>query len=142
MPMDTALQPLQAACYTALTGDATLMALLAGTGNGVFDAIPETNTAQRYVLVGEGIDTADHTFGRFGHDVLLTIHCYVEDTNAQRGNKTVLAIASRVIAVLDGAALSVSGHTLVTLEMESSQVLPRDGQWRHVVTEFRAFLED
>lgn len=140
--MDTALQSLQSAVYTALTGDATLTGLLDGANDGVFDAIPEGDTAQKYVLLGEGFDGADHTFGRRGHDVLLTIHCFVEDTNKQRGNKAVLDIANRVIAVLDGASLAVGGHTLVTLEMESSQTLPRDGLWRHVVAEFRALLED
>jgi hypothetical protein len=140
--MDTVLQSLQSAVYAALTGDATLDALLDGASDGVFDAIPEASTAQKYVLVGEGFDTSDGTLGRNGHDVQLTVHCYTEDSNKQRGNKTVLDIANRVIAVLDGAALTVSGHTLVTLEMDSAQTLPRDGLWRHVVIELRAFLED
>lgn len=142
MPHDSALQAIQAAVYAALNGDATLDALLDGTNDGVFDAIPEENTAQKYVLLGEAIESPDHTFGKFGHDVALTIHSYAEDANKQSGNKVAHDINDRVVEVLDGAALTIAGHALVTIEQSNTVVFPRDGVWRHVATDFRVLLED
>lgn len=142
MPHDSVLQLLQAAVYALLTGDATLTGLLNGPNDGVFDAIPEENTAQKYVLLGEKIETPDHTFGKFGHDVVVTIHSYVEDTDNQRGDKAVLEINDRVVEVLDGASLTIAGHSLVTIEQVNTVTLPRDGFWRHVATDFRALAED
>lgn len=142
MPHDSMLQPIQAAVYGALNGDSTLDGLLDGTSDGVFDAIPEENTAQKYVLVGEAIENPDHTFGKFGHDVVVTVHTYVEDNNRQSGNKAAQDINSRVVTVLDGASLTITGHTLVTIEQINTVVLPRDGAWRHIATDFRVFAED
>jgi hypothetical protein len=140
--MKSAAQPTQVAFYSTLTGDAALDALLDGPNDGVFDAIAEESPARKYVLIGEAFETQDSTLGRNGVQVVATVHAYVEDADDQHGNKVVQQIANRVIEVLDGAALAVTGFALVTCEYENSQTLPRDGAWRHVALEFRLLLEE
>jgi hypothetical protein len=136
--MDSALGAIQTGVYTVLAADATLLALV----DGVYDAVPDSTAAKRYVHIGEAFESPTPTFGGNGHDVMLTVHSYTEDNNEQRGNARAQAINSRVIALLHGVAITVAGHTLVTCEFDNTQQLPRDGAWRHLATEFRVLVED
>lgn len=133
---DSAMLPVQTAIYAALAADATLAALI----DGVFDAIPEETKPGRYVVLGESTEIADDTFGAQGRDELLTIHTYVADTPSAEGWAQAKAINSRVVALLDGANLTVTGTTFVLCQFETSQTL-REGDWRHIATDFRILTE-
>ena len=133
---DSAMLPVQTALYGVLAADATL----AGLVDGVFDAIPEENKPGRYVVLGESTELADNTFGAQGRDELLPIHVYTAATPRAEGWAQAKAIASRVVALLDGASLAVSGETFVLCQFETSQTL-REGDWRHIATDFRILTE-
>src|SRR6185437_890146 len=59
--LTTALATVQAGLYSRLTGDATLMSMLAG--QGVFDEVPE-NQPFNYITIANNFELRNDTFGR------------------------------------------------------------------------------
>ena len=135
---DSAMADVQTAIYTLLAGDATLSNLIAP--GAVVDSMPEEAPDTVYVVLGESNETPDNTFGAFGRSELFPVHAFAEDTGDRSGWKTVKDINSRVVALLDGAALSVSGRSTVLCHLEASQSI-HDPPWRHIATDFRIQTE-
>lgn len=130
----------QSAVFAILNGDATLATLLGGAGR-VVDAMPESSPKGKYVVLGTSSELPDDTFTNYGRDELFTIDCFAEDTQqGARGWKTVKTMASRVVALLDGIALTVTGRTTVLCHYDGSQSI-HDPPWRHVATDFRIVTE-
>jgi hypothetical protein len=130
----------QAAIFGLLNGDSTLKNTLGVT---VADSIPnKAPRPSRWVTIGEGFEMPDRTFGRNGHEEIVTIHVYTEDTQAASGYSAPKTIAARVIAVLDGVALTVASHATVLCHLESMVTLPPDGESRHIAIDFRVMTED
>jgi hypothetical protein len=139
----SALSPVQAAIYAKLAADSTLQTLLGGAGR-IVDTIREGQSPGRYVYLGEAMESPDDTLTDtgYGSEVMLTIYAYADDAQGQAGNKTVQQIASRVIAVLHDATLTVSGKAFVSCEWDGSQQVPADGQFRRIALDFRVLVED
>jgi Protein of unknown function (DUF3168) len=100
---------LQTAVKAALTADAGVIAL-AGNPPRVFDAVPVA-AARPYLAIAdwqtEESDTDDARIDRHSFSVRIS--------SDQPGLKEAKAIAAQVEAALHGAALSLSGYTLVDL---------------------------
>lgn len=127
---------LQQAVLTALTGDAALQALI-GNPARVYDAVPPDPTYP-YVVIGEGNAADWDTKDSDGMDQVMTIHAW----SRYRGLKEAKQIMGAVLDALDQQALAVTGHTLVQLRFEFSDVLmDPDGLTRHGVQRFRALTE-
>jgi hypothetical protein len=124
--------PLTAAVYTALTGDATLTALV---GTRVFNHVPQ-ETAFPYVVIGETTLVPFDSKTTEGAEVVLTIHSW----SRYRGSKEILDIQKAVVDVLDKASLTVTGHSLVQLRVAFADNFedPGDDKTRHGVQRFRA----
>jgi hypothetical protein len=130
----------QAAIFGLLNGDTTLKTTLGVT---VADAIPnKAPRPTRWVTLGESFEMPNRRFGANGHEEIVTIHVYTEDTQAASGFSVPKTIAARVIALLDGVALSVTNHATVLCHLESMVTLPADGESRHIVIDFRVLTED
>ena len=128
--------PLQQAVYGALTGDASVQALL-GTPARVFDHVPQ-DSAFPYVVVGEATSGPFDTKTEDGLDQTLTIHTW----SRYRGLKETKEIMAAVTGALDDQALAVSGHDLVLLRFAfGTTVLDPDGLTRHGVHRFRAVTQ-
>lgn len=127
---ESAALELQRALYEALTGDAALMAAIAG----VWDHVPET--AQRpYVVIGESFLRDWSMKGLAGHEHRLTLHAYSQAAG-QSQTHVLLAHIGRILAA---ASLHMPTHHLVGLWPLSSRVLkPGDGLSHHGIAEFRA----
>lgn len=141
--LDT-VQPVKVALYGVLTGDSTLIGMLAphprpGAGKigGVYDGAPEGATYP-YVDLGEAIETARNRHGGYGADVVVTLHVWSE----QRGYKEGLDIVARLRRLLDHRPLTVEGHQVVSVRHEQTLTL-RDPnpELRHLPVRFRITTE-
>lgn len=127
----SALRSIQAAIYARLSGDATLTALAAVTGD-----IGATRTYP-FVLVGDGIEKPWHGFSTNGYSDLVRTHIY---SNYQ-GDSQALTILARITALLDYTSLTVTGFGSVLCEYEQARVLRETDadriEIRHIPAEFR-----
>lgn len=124
---------LQKALYAKLTADATLMALI----TGVYDAVP-TNTAFPYIVLGEAAVRDWSSTTTTGGAYSLTFRIFSRDG----GKKQVLAIMERVHGLLHMGALSVTGHTSVSMRYESSETrLEDDGITTQGIMRVRVLLQ-
>ena len=125
---------LQSAVYTALSTDATLMALVDGA---VFDALPPGQVPQLYVTLGaERVrDRSDYDTDAAMHEFAVTV---MSDEPGYLGAKEA---AARISEVLDGADLSLSRGRLIRLDFYKATARQRANR-REVEIWFRAFVED
>ena len=120
---------------TALTGDATLMALVT---DRVYDHIPE-NTAFPYVEIGDAFESQTDTFGTGVWDVLLTIHIW----SRAKGFFEAWNIADRISVVLDRAALTLASLTHISTQRETASTFrDQDGVSRQIVQQFRVRVQE
>ena len=121
---------LQQAIYTALTGDATLMAMV----QGVHDHVPQ-GAAFPYVTVGEGSARPWRAVGLDGLEVMLILHVW----SRERGRKQAKQIMAEMHRILDDADLTIAGHVLVGLSFEFSQtMLDSEGVIYHGIARYHA----
>ena len=123
---------LQAAIHARLTGDATLTGMI-GAGS-VFDR-RMAGKPMPYLVLSE-ITTSDFAPGTEEHVIRI------EAWSEAAGRKQVQEIAARVHALLDGAALTLAGFSLVNLGHQSTRAR-REPKTRAQVAEmlFRAVTE-
>lgn len=141
----SSLGAVQTAVYSALTGDATFMALCPV----VYDAVPATPTYP-HTVIGDAVEISDRFMGQNGHDVLITLSIFTRDgstTKVGTGSKGFaagLAIAARATdRMVEQNVLSVTGHTLVLIEVESIESFREsDGITRRVDAHYTLLLED
>ena len=120
--------------YTALTGDATLMALV----EGVYDDVPQ-DTPYPYIVVGEETTINAGTMTVDGLEHTLTLHVW----SRYRGLKETKQIMERIYTLLHNSNLTVTGASLVNLRQEfSSTFVDAEGLTRHGVIRFRAMVFD
>ena len=126
---------LQQAIFAALAGDATLTGLLGGAR--IYDEAPQ-DAAFPYVTLGTSRALDWSTGTESGAEHVVTIHVWSEGG----GKKEALAIMEAVRAVLDDAALTLTGHSLVNLRHVFSEARRDvDGELVHGVLRFRAVTE-
>lgn len=125
----SAAQPVQVAMFAVLSADP----VLSGMGVGVYDDVPE-GAPFPYVVIGECMETPGGSHGRFGMEVVPTIHVW----SAYRGNAEVAAIADRVVALFHQRPLEIAGHDHISTRFEYRQTLRDPVQrLRHVPVRFR-----
>ena len=130
MPSPDSSWELQEAIFTALTGDAPLMAMI----TGVHDHVPQ-DTAFPYVTIGGGTAISWGAAGVDGVEATLVVELW----SRERGHKDAKQILSEVHRVLDDADLPVSGHNLVRLDFEFTEfLLDADGITYHGIARYRA----
>lgn len=130
--MASSANALQAAIFSRLTGDATLIGMIGA--DAVFDR-RLTGRAMPYVLLSE-IATSD--FGPDAEEHLVTIEAWSDAD----GRKQAQDIAARVKVLLDGAALGLTGFSLVNLLHNSTRARREPKTRAHVArTEFRAVTD-
>ncbi len=125
---------LQQAVHDALSGDATLMGMV----GGVYDHVPQGGGFP-YVTVGDGLARAWGAVDVAGVEATLVLHVW----SRERGRREVKQIMAEIRRVLDDAALSLSGHALISLRFEQSRtLLEPDGLTYHGITRFRAVTHE
>lgn len=130
----TALDEVQTAIATILKADGTFMGLI----SGLYDHVPQ-NKAFPYVVLGTATEIPFDVFGKDGKEQTFTIHIW----SRYEGFKEAYTILDRLNVVLDQAALTVTGHTLVYCHYENTDALrDPDGITRHLVIRYRIIAQD
>lgn len=136
--LTTALATVQTGLYSRLTGDATLMTMLAG--QGVFDEVPE-NQAFDYITIANNFELRNDTFARRGRDVTITLDIWSQG----HGFAAALAILDRCVFLLDRKPLTLASGSMSYINYNGApQMLrdPDDQLTRHVVARFDACVEE
>ena len=132
MATGSALAAIQAAIYSRLHGDATLLALAPVLGD------VNEDQAFLYILISNATEVPWNTMGAagFGWNATITVHILSQ----YAGDLEALNILNRVATLLNHYALSVTGYTTVLCEPEDSKMLleyPNKVEQRHVVARYR-----
>lgn len=126
----------QTAIYSALTGDAPLMAM----ANAVYSKTPQADdgggTAAFPYIVMRFFYNEDDTKTENGHNVLLRLHTW----SRSGSDKETKQIQGLIYAALHKNEPSMTGHAIVSLTRESSDVEPDDGN-THGVCDYRALIK-
>ena len=126
---------LQRAVYGALTGDATLVALLGGSH--IYDDVPQT-AAFPFVTIGRS-ELRDWSTGTDpGTEHQLTVHVWSRVSGRREAHEILGALAD----ILHEASLSLTDHVLVNLRQDFSEVRrDPDGKTYHGIMRLRAVTE-
>jgi len=126
---------LQQAMFAKLTNDSALLALLGGLH--VWDDVP-VRAAFPYVTFAAGAERDWSTGADTGSEHTVTLHVW----SRSGGRKETLAIIEALRACLHEAALELSGHQLINLRHESSDVRrDGDGETYQGIVRLRAVTE-
>ncbi|MGK5529363.1 DUF3168 domain-containing protein [Streptomyces sp. URMC 129] len=132
----TPLLAVQSALYARLSGDQVLADLAPG---GVLDYVPE-DRPYPFVHLGEATEAPDNSHSTWGRQTTHTLHVW----SRYRGFAQALAIAGRVVELLDHQPLTISGWHHLSTRYEFSQTLTDpdpSGMIRHVPVRFRITTE-
>jgi len=126
---------LQQSIFAALTADTALTALL-GPGR-VFDDVPQ-GAALPYVTLGQVTLRDASTATEEGAEHSITVHVWSD----ARGKKETHAILAAIRGAVHDRPLALTGHRLVNLRHELSEVRRAlDGATIHGTARFRALTE-
>lgn len=133
--MASASWALQQAVFATLTSDAPLTALLGGAR--VYDDVP-VRAEFPYVTFAQGAERDWSTGGEAGSEHALTLHVW----SRASGRKETVAIIAALCTVLHDQPLTLSGHRLINLRHEASEVRrDADGETYHGIVRLRAVTE-
>ncbi len=133
--MPTASFALQKAIHAALTTNAALLALLGGPR--VYDDVPR-GAPFPYVTFAQSTERDWSTGSEEGGEHIVTLHVW----SRAAGSKEAQEIIGAVRAALHDQALALTGHRLVNLRREFSEVRrDADGETTHGLVRLRAVTE-
>jgi len=129
----------QTSIYSALTANATLLAMV----EGVYDSVPQTETFP-YITIGEDAHTNWSTSNNLGHEVLATVNVWSRANlrSKERGRKETKTIQGEIFNTLNRASLTYAGYHIINIEEESSDsFVDADNLTRHGVQTFRVLID-
>jgi hypothetical protein len=125
----------QKAVYAALIANTTLTGLLGGPR--VYDDVAQ-GTAYPHVTLGQTSSSDYGTGGEDGEEHILTLHVWSQ----AGGRSEAQGIMGAMRDVLHRASLTLTGHTLVNLTQQFSDIRrDGDGVTLHGILRFRAVTE-
>ncbi len=133
--MASASWALQQAIYASLTSDSALLALLGG--ERIYDDVPARKVFP-YVTFAAASERDWSAGSEAGAEHSIVLHVWSRGA----GRKQAAAIMEALRVRLHDAALMLSGHRLVNLRHESSEVRrDADGETFHGIVRLRAVTE-
>ena len=134
--MSSASWALQQAVFATLCMSDNIKEIV-GDPPRVFDAVPR-DAVFPYIVVGEDGESNWDTATDAGSEHTLAIHVW----SRAGGRKEIKLAAEAVRQCLDGAQLSLDGHTLVDLRyLRSEFARESDGETFRAIVRFRAVTE-
>lgn len=135
MALPDATLPLQAAIITALKGAAAVTALVPSAS--IYDT-PPASAAKPYIAMGPIQVLRERADEYDGADHYIQIDAWAPGPNS----KEIKQIGAAIVATIDDAALSLSGHRLIGIDIEQLNYLSDpDGITKHAALTFRARTE-
>lgn len=133
--MASASWALQTALFAKLTSDVAVTALLGG--ERMYDDVP-VRAEFPYITFGQSSDRDWSTATEAGTEHTVTLHIW----SRAHGRKQVDDVIEAARAALHDSALTLSGHRLVNLRHEFSDVRREgDGETFHGISRYRAVTE-
>ena len=133
--MPSASWSLQQAVFATLAADAPLSALLGE--DRILDDVPQ-GTLPPYVTFGPITARDWSTSTETGTEHVLTLHVW----SSGHGKKEAHAMIAAIVAALHDQPLTLTGHRLINLRHELSEVRRYgDGHTVHATVRFRAVTE-
>lgn len=127
---------LQQAIFATLSNDSGVQALLGATPR-IYDAVPRDSMFP-YAVIGDASESDWSTATETGSEHVITIHVW----SRAPGHKEAKDIAEAIRAALDGAALTITGQTLIGIRyLDTDYARASDGQTYRASLRFRAVLE-
>jgi len=127
---------LQQAIFAALSADTGVKSVL-GNPARLFDAVPR-DTVFPYAVIGDGQETDFSTATDAASEHVVRVDVW----SRAGGHKECKLAADAVRHVLDGAALTLSGHTLVDIRfLDADHARETDGETYRASLRFRAVTE-
>ena len=124
----------QDAIHDTLKADAGVIALVS---TRVYDHVPQ-NEVFPYIALGEATGDQFDDKAKGGMSQVITIHTW----SRYRGSKETKQIMGAVVAALDRANLSVTGHDLAWIRFTFSDLfIDPDGFTRHGVQNFEVVTQ-
>jgi hypothetical protein len=132
----------QAALYTKLTGDTTMMNMLASPG--VIDMANVANTQTfPYLTLGDVHEQQGDTFTSRIYELAYTIHIWTRSSNTQHSFRPAQGILARLITLLHRQALAVQDQRHIgTWYLDTVELLDPDGLTQHLAVQFRIEVEE
>jgi Protein of unknown function (DUF3168) len=125
--------PLQTAIYAKLTGDATLMGMIAG----VYDRPPQ-GAAFPYITIGDSASKDASNKAVIGTEHKMALHVW----SRQGGRAETATIMDRLYQLLNQGTLSINGQTLVAMYFTAGAIaLETDGETYHGTLALRIVLQ-
>jgi hypothetical protein len=123
----------QTVVYDQLTASVALMASV----EGVYDAVPETETFP-YITIGDDAHVEWDTSPELGSNVSITIHTW----SRGRGRRETKEIQGYIYDALNRVELTATGYSFAGIDFEQSDsFLDADGLTRHGISTFRILIE-
>lgn len=128
----------QKGLYSALTGDAALMAV----AQEVYDVAPQAADGGAagvfpYITIGMAVTTEDDTGSTLGHSVLARIHTWSRSGSTAECKQ----IQGLIYDALHNQALTVTGFTVYSVLRETSDMIRDADGLFHGVCEYRVLIE-
>lgn len=134
--MPSASQALQATIYEALSTDAAVLAALGGAAR-IYDHVPR-KVEYPYVTFAQTAVRDWSTGSEQGDEHMITLHVW----SLAAGRTEVHEIIAALRAVLHDRDLQVSGHRLINLRYDFSEIRREpDGERFHGIVRLRAVTE-
>ena len=129
--MKSALEPLQEAVYSKISGDATIMALITGVYDHV-EQVEESNYP--YVTIDDPTSTPWRTHSRAGEELTITLHAWSQ----YNGKKEINDIITNLNRLFGDTDLTVSGYDVAKSWYDYAQVFRElDGLTFHGLVRYR-----
>ena len=134
--MSEASWALQEAVYAELCASADIQSVL-GDPPRIYDAVPRAALFP-YAVIGDGQENDFSTATESGSEHILSIQVW----SRGQGHREAKQIAKTIRATLDGAALALSGQSLIDIRFQSADYARQaDGETWAARLKFRAVTE-
>jgi hypothetical protein len=132
----------QAALYAKLTGDTTMMNMLATPG--VLDMANVAETQQfDYITLGDVHEQQSDSFTSRIYVLAYTLHIWTRSSNTQHSFRPAQMILARLITLLHRKALTISDQRHIgTWYLDTVEMLDPDGLTQHLAAQFRIEVEE
>ncbi len=145
MSTQTSLSEVQTAIYNKLTGDTTLMNMLATPMIGTyavfgFGNVPE-NQSFPYITLGDAMEKPLNAFGTRGYVTMVKVHIWDSQFGGFQKAQQILA---RLNTLLDQQPMTLATQKLVYFLYQSAIPMNDPGDYKilHISVEYESFTQE
>ncbi len=148
MSTQTSLSEVQTAIYSKLTGDTTLMAMLATPLIGAFAVFGFGNVPEDqpfpYLTLGDAQEKSDHAFGTRGYLTMEKIHIWDSQFGGFQKAQQILARMNFLLDQKDQTTMPLATQKLVYFLYQAAIPMNDPGDYKilHISVEYESFTQE